>query len=385
MATPMDLIAVTGTNGKTSVVSYAQQILQACGTPAASYGSLGISTADGTEPDPELPPDDQTIPALVQQLEGVAEVLIFEATSFALARGILDRLRIRTGVFTNLSHDHLDVHGGSMSVYLGAKSRLFTDILPTSGTAILGDDDASQVIAEHLTGRGMVPVRVGHGGDIVLIGCTGDPAAGSVLTFDVRGEAFEVGLPFTTGFQATNLLFALAIVTELGVSTEEAARSLAQIEHPPGRFEVISQAAGVTLIVDYAHNPNALAVALRSARELTRGRVGVVFGCGGERDRDKRAPMGRIAGQFADVVVVTDDNPRREDPTAIRHHILDACPNAAEVPDRQQAVEEALQQLEAGDVLVLAGRGDERFQEIGDERVASSDRYLLTQLLQGER
>ncbi len=385
MARTIELVAVTGTNGKTSVVSYAQQLLTACGRPAASYGSLGVVTPTSTDPEPELPPDDRTIPALIEELDDEVEVLVFEATSFALARGVLDRLRLRAGVFTNLAQDHLDVHGGSMSVYLGAKSRLFTELLPASATAILGDDDASGLIAEYLAQRGMRRVRVGGDGDLLLRNRTKGGEASSRLRLELFGEAVDIEAPVVTDFQVTNLLFALAIALDLGIDPEQAIEASAVVKHPPGRFEVVGDADGVALVVDYAHNPHALATVLRSARELTDGRVGVVFGCGGERDRDKRAPMGRIARELADVVVVTDDNARREDPAVIRRTILDACPGAVEVADRAKAVEAALADLSRGDVLVLAGRGDERVQEIGDVHVPRSDRDLLHELAQGER
>jgi UDP-N-acetylmuramoyl-L-alanyl-D-glutamate--2,6-diaminopimelate ligase len=377
----VELVGVTGTNGKTSVVSYAQQILTSVGHPAASYGSLGVVTPSGHDPEPDLPPDGQTIPTLMEQVSAQVQTLVFEATSFALARGVLDRLRVRTAVFTNLSQDHLDVHGGSMSVYLGAKSRLFIDLLPPGATAILGEDEASGALADFLDDRPVRVWRVGSGGNLALSRREPVSRMKSVLHLRLEDRPFEVEVPCSADFQAANLLFAIGIALDLGIDSDAVVSVLPKVEHPPGRFEEVGVIDGVRIIVDYAHNPHSLATVLRAVRSLSRERVGVVFGCGGDRDRAKRHPMGAIASELADVVVVTDDNARSEDPAEIRRAIVRACPEAQEVADRREAIRAALPCLGEGDVLVVAGRGDERYQEIAGARVESSDLDLVRELV----
>ena len=367
---PASISAVTGTNGKTSVVSFARQIWTELGRQAASVGTLGISaptmqTRHGlTTPDPADLHD--SLSTLADQ--GV-EILAMEASSHGLMQYRLDGVNVSYAGFTNLSRDHLDYHG-TMEAYLQAKARLFTDILKNDGVAVLNADDAA-----YRTLSGIVRDRqdcrlfsYGRGGEEICLIDAQPSAEGQQLKLRVMGENYSVLLPLPGYFQVENALCALGLVIAGGAVPADAVNALQALEGVPGRLQWVAETpTGGSVYVDYAHTPDALANVLRALRPHASGRLDVVFGCGGDRDRGKRPEMGRIARDLADGVIVTDDNPRSEDAAVIRTQILESCSTAKEIGDRVQAIVTAVRSLGAGDILVVAGKGHETGQIIGDD------------------
>ena len=372
---PSTVAAVTGTNGKTSVVWFLRQIWAGLGHKAASLGTLGLH-APGlriggrlTTPDPV-----QLHRALARLKMTGVEYLAVEASSHGLAQHRLDGVRIAAAAFTNLSRDHLDYHG-SIDAYLSAKTRLFSDLIADGGTAVLNADAPDmkdiEAVAER---RGLRVLTFGaRGRDIRLDGIEpmGD---GQRLTVTVGGETARVLLPLVGDFQAWNALCALGLAMATGAGGRAALATLETLRGVPGRLERVARMnSGASVYVDYAHTPDALASVLRALRPRTRGKLMVVFGCGGDRDPGKRSEMGRIAAELADRAVVTDDNPRGEAAVDIRRQILVACPEAIEIGERAEAIAHAISELEAGDVLVIAGKGHETGQTIGDRVLAFDD------------
>ena len=387
--------AVTGTNGKTSVVGFTRQLLAAGGVPAASLSSVGLTTPLRHEADPVLAPGAAELRELATDVQADgARVLVLEAHSRALARGALDALEVDVAAGTNLSPDHLDVHG-DMAAYEAAKRRLFTERLRGDGVAVLDLAEPvgrrlSQVCADRgvgvvtLDGQGAV-----FGGQGVSLG-----RQGGVGEVPLGAAAAEVPAAFAAvPFLLRNVWLALAvsgtILVRLGHAQhlDEAVGALVPflpgLALPPGRYQRVARGDGVEVVVDHAHGPGALTAVLAAARAEASGRVLLVLGCGGERDRTKRASMGRIAAEGADAVLVTDDNPRGEDPATIRAAVLDGArraPGAAlveEVADRRTAIARAIALAGQGDLVVVAGRGDEREQHLVDGlRVPLDDRVV---------
>jgi len=364
---PKLCVGITGTNGKTSVASFTRQLWSATGTLAASVGTLGIQGpgypggSGLTTPDPV---------DLHRELSRMAEADIdhvaMEASSHGLDQYRLDGVSFAAAAFTNLSRDHLDYHA-DMAAYRAAKFRLFRELLPNGGAAVINREtpefDALQTIA---TERGLD--LLSYGLDAGDIHCTKILArdGGFDLTLDVLGEAFEVDFPLPGRFQVENALAALGLLLATGSSARAAVPSLSRLEGVRGRLELAAKLQnGARVYVDYAHTPDALETVLETLRPHVDGRLHVIFGCGGDRDRGKRPMMGEIAARAADVAIVTDDNPRTEDPDAIRAEILAACPQAADIGDRGAAILEGLKGLRAGDVLLVAGKGHEQGQTVG--------------------
>lgn len=379
---PDTIAAVTGTSGKTSVATFTRQIWQGLGFAAASLGTLGVVAPSGavygslTTPDPiEL---HRTLHALAG--EGVTH-LCLEASSHGLDQHRLDGVRLKAGGFTNLSRDHLDYHPG-MEAYLDAKMRLFRDLVPRGGGAAVWVDTTegshvAQVAAEHelnVLGIGVA------GAGIALLART-DEGLGQRLAVEVDGVRHELKLPLVGAFQASNALVAAGLAMLTGASAREVLPQLETLAGVPGRLELVGTRNGAGIFVDYAHKPDALANALDALRPYAAGRLIVVFGCGGDRDRGKRPIMGAIATEKADRVIVTDDNPRGEDPAAIRAAILASAPRAAEIADREEAIGAAVAMAEAGDVVLIAGKGHETGQIIGDRTLPFSDRDVAVGLL----
>jgi UDP-N-acetylmuramoyl-L-alanyl-D-glutamate--2,6-diaminopimelate ligase len=371
---PSTVAAVTGTNGKTSVVWFLRQIWAGLGHKAASLGTLGVQ-APGlnmsgrlTTPDPvQL---HRTLARL--KLAGV-DHLAMEASSHGLAQHRLDGVRIAAAGFTNLSRDHLDYHG-SVDAYLAAKTRLFSELLADGGSAVVNADapnaPAIQAAAER---RGVRVLTFGtRGRDIRLDGI--EPVdGGQRLTVTLGGETTQVTLPLVGDFQAWNALCALGLAVATGAGERGALATLETLRGVPGRLELVARLkSGASVYVDYAHTPDALASVLGALRPRTRGALAVVFGCGGDRDPGKRSEMGRIAAELADRAVVTDDNPRGEIAADIRRQVLAACPGGVEIGDRAEAIAHAMSELRADDVLVIAGKGHETGQTVG-ERVLPFD------------
>ena len=369
--------AVTGTNGKTSVASATLQLMRAVGWCAAGYDSTGITDVDGIvhTARPRRSPD--FLPEMIEyQARAGATAMSLEAFVGILADGLFERVEVDTAVCTGLERDHLDVHG-SIEAYWGAKLSLFDTHLRPDGVAVMATDCARGDLV-----RGVVERR---GAQLVTVGDGGDLALESAREVDGRlsgrlrigGAAFDVSLPTVHPIAATNFLLAAASVLAAGAPPEGVVRALEEITPPPGRLEIIARSGGVTAMVDTAHNPGALRTALASVRTRTTGRLLLVVGAGGERDREKRGEMGAIAASLADLVLLTDDNPRREPPGRIRSDVRAGCPDCLEIPRRRDAILAALEMARPGDVVLVAGKGDETGQLVGTRRLPHDDRELI--------
>ncbi len=378
---PGTVVAVTGTAGKSSVADFVRQILARLGRDAASLGTVGIVTNRGAEYGSLTTPDPVTLHQTLARLarEGVTE-LAMEASSHGIEQRRLDGVRLTAAGFTNLGRDHLDYHA-SIEEYLAAKLRLFTDLLPEGCPAIVNTDGAyaDQVIAAS-EGAGR-PVRtVGRAGTEIRLVSAQTEGFAQAVTLLHDGVTRTVRLPLVGDFQVANALVAAGLALATPAGAADPAGVFAALDHltgVPGRMERIGEARGGLCLVDYAHKPEALESVLTALRPFASGRLMVVFGCGGDRDRGKRPLMGAIAERLADTVIVTDDNPRTEDPSAIRRTILEAAPRAEEIGDRAGAIHEAVRRLGPGDVLVVAGKGHETGQIVGDRTLPFSDHEVL--------
>ena len=371
---PATIAAVTGTSGKTSVAAFTRQIWASLGLPAASIGTVGVVSPQGETYGSLTTPDPVELHRTLDRLagEGVTH-LALEASSHGLDQRRLDGVRIAAGAFTNLSRDHLDYHQ-TIEDYLAAKLRLFNELIMPKGTAVIDVDDcyAGQVI-EAAKKRGLKIMTAGvHGDDIKLVGGVIDGFA-QIVDIAFGGKAYKVKLPLVGAFQVQNAAVAAGLAIATGA---EPARVFAALEHltgAKGRLELAGAKNGAPIFIDYAHKPDALAKALEALRPYAKGKLTVVFGAGGDRDAGKRPIMGRIATENADRVIVTDDNPRSEQPAAIRAAILVAAPGAAEIGDRAAAIRAGIAALQKGDVLLIAGKGHETGQIVGDKILEFSD------------
>jgi len=382
---PGTIAAVTGTSGKTSVAAFTRQIWTALGLPAASIGTVGVVSPQGETYGSLTTPDPVELHRTLDRLagEGVTH-LALEASSHGLDQHRLDGVRIAAGGFTNLSRDHLDYHQ-TIEDYLAAKLRLFNELIMPKGTAVIDVDDcyAGQVI-EAAKKRGLKIMTAGvHGDDIKLVGGVIDGFA-QVVDIAFGGKTYKVKLPLVGAFQVQNAAVAAGLAIAAGA---EPARVFAALEHlsgAKGRLEFVGAKSGAPIFIDYAHKPDALAKALEALRPYAKGKLTVVFGAGGDRDAGKRPIMGRIASQNADRVIVTDDNPRSEQPAAIRAAILAAAPGAAEIGDRAAAIRAGIAALQKGDVLLIAGKGHETGQIVGDKILDFSDHDAVAAALKGK-
>ncbi|MCS0503807.1 UDP-N-acetylmuramoyl-L-alanyl-D-glutamate--2,6-diaminopimelate ligase [Ancylobacter mangrovi] len=379
---PETIAAVTGTSGKTSVAAFARQIWQKLGHASASLGTLGVVAPSGAVYGSLTTPDPIALHRTLHDLAGQGVThLCLEASSHGLDQYRLDGVRLSAGAFTNLSRDHLDYHP-SMEAYLDAKLRLFRDLLPRGGGAAVWVDTTegshvAQIAADHelnVLGIGVA------GAGIALLG-RHDEGLGQRLEVEADGERFSLRLPLVGAFQAANALIAAGLVMLTGASAGEALGALETLQGVPGRLELVGAKEGASVFVDYAHKPDALANALDALRPYVSDRLIVVFGCGGDRDRGKRPLMGAIAADKADVAIVTDDNPRSEDPALIRAEILAAAPGAREIGDRAEAIRAAVAMAHSGDVVLIAGKGHETGQIIGDRTLPFSDRDVAAHCL----
>jgi UDP-N-acetylmuramoyl-L-alanyl-D-glutamate--2,6-diaminopimelate ligase len=365
---PEKVVAVTGTNGKTSVASFTRQIWANQGLQAASLGTLGLYPPRADAPASLTTPDPVDLHACLADLaQSGTTHLALEASSHGLDQYRLDGLRLTAAAFTNLSRDHLDYHG-DMAGYLAAKTRLFRDILPPGAHAVLNADASeTETLREICTARAHKIIEFGRKGrDLTLI-AQRPSHKGQVLQLEIQGRVEDIDLPLIGTFQADNVLAAFGLALASGLTRDQVLSSLPRLEGVSGRIEhVASTPTGGEVYVDYAHTPDALETVLKAVRPHCGGRLVVVFGCGGDRDRGKRPIMGEIAGRLADRAIVTDDNPRSEDAAAIRRQILDAVPEAEEIGDRGAAIAEAMATLGPDDVLVIAGKGHESGQIVGD-------------------
>jgi UDP-N-acetylmuramoyl-L-alanyl-D-glutamate--2,6-diaminopimelate ligase len=300
--------------------------------------------------------------------------LILEASSHGLDQHRLDGVRLKAAAFTNLSRDHFDYHA-SFADYLAAKRRLFSELLPPEGIAVLNADQPEYApLAEVCRGRGIGVVDFGRQAGRLRLLAQEPDSDGQDLRFNLDGSEHRVRLGLVGSFQATNVLAALGLVVACGADPAAAIAALPDLHGVRGRLERITgHPKGAQVFVDYAHTPDALAQALGALRPHAGGRLVALFGCGGDRDPGKRPQMGQVAAARADRVVVTDDNPRSEDPALIRRAILAACPGAVEIGDRREAIRSALAALEPGDVLLIAGKGHESGQIVGDRVLPFDD------------
>ncbi len=382
---PQIIAAVTGTSGKTSVAAFTRQIWSELGAPAASIGTIGVVSprrevyGSLTTPDPiEL---HRTLDRLAG--EGVT-YLALEASSHGLDQHRLDGVRVTAGAFTNLSRDHLDYHP-SIEAYLAAKLRLFEALIAPGGTAVIGVDDgyAGQVVAAAQK-RGLKIMTVGEqGDDIKLLGGEIDGFA-QVVRIAHGGKTYKIKLPLVGGFQVQNAAIAAGLAIATGSEPARVFATLEKLQGAKGRLELAGTKNGAPIFIDYAHKPDALKKALEALRPYAKGRLVVVFGAGGDRDTGKRPIMGRIAVENADRVIVTDDNPRSEQPAAIRAAILAEAKGAAEIGDRAQAIRTGIAELNRGDVLLIAGKGHETGQLIGGQTLPFSDHDAVAAALRGQ-
>jgi len=365
---PAHVAAITGTNGKTSTASFLRQIWQQLGCKAASVGTLGVHGTGFDEPGTLTTPDPVQLHDTLSRLaKGGIDHLAMEASSHGLEQFRLDGVRIEAAGFTNISRDHLDYHG-TMQAYLAAKLRLFSQVLDEDGTAVINADSAEgQDIAAAALQRDLQVMTFGRGGqDIQLIAQVAH-SDGQTLSLRINDQDVEINLPLAGSFQVENALCALGLAIAMGADARKAAQALESLDGVPGRLQKVGNVRGAAVYVDYAHTPDALQTVLQALRPHASGKLHVLFGCGGDRDAGKRPQMGEVATVHADRIIVTDDNPRSEDPDHIRAEIISACPTAIEISDRRQAIHNAVQALGDGDVLVLAGKGHEQGQIVGDE------------------
>ncbi len=366
-AQPDCMVAVTGTNGKTSVATFARQIWSALDQPAINIGTTGIEGA-WTAPSSHTTPDQIVLHRMLAAAAGAGVThAAMEASSHGLDQRRLDGVRLRAAGFTNLTQDHLDYHH-TMGAYFEAKAALFTRILPPDGVAVINADASGGAeMLERLQGRGPGTITIGKGPDATLR-ITGQrfDATGQDLRFDHAGKAHQVRLDLIGGFQAENVLVAAGLCIGSGTPSGDVFSVLPRLTGVRGRMQMVARRAnGASVFVDYAHTPDAIATALQALRPHVMGRIVIVFGAGGDRDTTKRPLMGAAARAHADVLYVTDDNPRTEDPAAIRAAILAACPDANEVGDRAEAILRGVDALGPGDALMIAGKGHEAGQVIG--------------------
>lgn len=365
---PGHIVAITGTNGKSSTVEFLRQIWAGAGLEAACLGTLGVTRGDQVEVTGYTTPDAVALQAALDRLagEGVTH-LAMEASSHGLKQHRMDGVRLQVGAFTNLTQDHLDYHP-DFADYFASKLKLFTERLPATGRAVINvDSEWGGKMADAARARGLEVLTLGwRGRDLTIREITPRAASQSVV-FSWRGTDHALDIPLVGEFQILNALGAAAIALADGVAEASVLASLKTLGGVPGRLEKVGETADkAPVLVDYAHTPDGLDKLLRAARPHTRGRVIVIFGCGGDRDASKRSKMGVIAANQADHIIVTDDNPRSEDPALIRQAILKGCPQAEEMADRAEAIRHGVAMLRAGDCLLIAGKGHETGQTVGD-------------------
>ena len=372
---PATMAAVTGTSGKTSVASFLRQIWEHAGYAAASIGTTGVVAPGRSEYGSLTTPDPVSLHRLLAELaDGGVTHASMEASSHGLDQHRLDGVKLAAGGFTNLGRDHLDYHP-DIEDYHRAKMRLFRDLLGKGAPAVIFADDAwSQPTIEVAADAGLDVRTVGRKGDFICLKRTEHERHRQRAELSFDGTIREIDLPLAGDFQISNALVAAGLALSTGVDPDTAFAALERLKGASGRLELVGTAPnGAPVYVDYAHKPEALENVLTSVRPFTTGRVVVVFGCGGDRDRGKRPIMGEIATRLADVTIVTDDNPRTEEPAAIRAEVMAAAPGALEIGDRRQAIREAVAALAPGDTLIVAGKGHEEGQTIGTETFPFSD------------
>ncbi|MFA7415843.1 MAG: UDP-N-acetylmuramoyl-L-alanyl-D-glutamate--2,6-diaminopimelate ligase [Rhizobium sp.] len=383
-AQPATMVAVTGTAGKTSVASFTRQIWTHAGLAAAQIGTTGVVSPSRNEYGSLTTPDPVALHKLLAELagEGVTHAAM-EASSHGLDQSRLDGVRLTAAAFTNLGRDHMDYHP-TVEEYMSAKMRLFDTLLPKGSPAVIFADDPWSAEAIRVARAAGHDVRtVGRQGDFLALKRVEHFRHKQVAEVHAGDEIYEIHIPLAGDFQVANALVSAGLAISTGVPVAIAMKALEKLEGASGRLELVGHTKnGALAYVDYAHKPDALENVLSSVRPFTTGRVIVVFGCGGDRDRGKRPIMGEIASRLADVVIVTDDNPRSEVPAEIRAEIMAAAPSATEIGERAGAIRHAVAMLSSGDTLIVAGKGHEEGQTVGDVTLPFSDHAELRKALE---
>lgn len=380
---PDTIVAVTGTSGKTSVADFTRQIFIACGYHAASLGTLGVITKDKADYGSLTTPDPVALHQIIDELAGAGIThLAMEASSHGIDQKRLDGVRLKAAAFTNLGHDHLDYHG-TMDAYLKAKLRLFDTLLPQDGVVVFNaDSPEARTAADIAKARGQKMISIGASAQDLKLLSQSRRDFDQVLQLDWRGKTYAIALPLAGEFQVSNALVAAGLALAVGLSADQVFASLAKLQGVKGRLERVAIYRDALIVIDYAHKPEALENALSALRPFASGKVICVFGCGGDRDRAKRPVMGAIASRLADHVIVTDDNPRSENPAIIRAEIMHAAKDAQEIGDRRRAIESAMQMAKAGDVVLIAGKGHETGQIFKDHTEPFSDHEEVARIIQ---
>ncbi len=363
---PEHIVAITGTDGKTSTADFFRQLMSLAGEKSSAIGTLSSNL---TTPDPV---------ALHKKLAEFADEKIsymaMEASSHGLFQYRLDGVKLEAAAFTNIARDHLDFHK-TEEAYFAAKARLFSEVLPAGKTAVLNADDAKfPALKAICEARGQRIIDFGKTAKEFHIRAITPHGSGQSVLLTLFGKKYNVEVPLVGGFQVMNILAALGLCVGVGMDAENILQHIPQLAGVAGRLQQVAKLAnGASVFIDYAHTPMALENILKTMRPHTAGKLLVVFGCGGDRDKGKRPLMGAAAANFADLAIVTDDNPRSEDPAAIRAEVLAGAPSCTAIADRREAIYYAIRQLGAGDALVIAGKGHEKTQIIGDKHLPFDD------------
>jgi UDP-N-acetylmuramoyl-L-alanyl-D-glutamate--2,6-diaminopimelate ligase len=372
---PETVVAVTGTNGKTSTVEMTRQIWRMSGHRSASIGTLGVTTSDDQVKTGLTTPDIVTFLNNMAGLKrmGISHVA-YEASSHGLDQNRCEGVPLTAAAFTNFSRDHLDYHE-TMEAYFEAKMRLFEQLLPPGSPAVIwSDDPKSDEVIQRVGNSGHPILTIGRRGDTIRLVEQSPTALGQMLKLEHGGKSYKLALPLIGAYQASNVLTAAGLVLATGGNWDSTFSAMQRVAPVRGRLEraVISR-SGVPVYVDYAHTPDALEAAIAALRPHVEGRLITVFGAGGDRDQGKRPEMGAVATRLSDLVIVTDDNPRSEDPALIRSAIMAGARGATEVPGRREAIAEAIRVAREGDIVLVAGKGHETGQIIGDKVLPFDD------------
>ena len=372
---PETLVAMTGTNGKSSTVEFLRQIWAYAGRQAACFGTLGVQAPKGYRSLTHTTPDAVALHKTLSELtdEGVTHAAM-EASSHGLDQYRLDAVKVTASGFTNLTQDHFDYHADAEDYFM-AKARLFTELTPKGAPVVINtNDEYGQRLVGMCAARGQEVMQVGWTGQDIRIDEVMPRASSQIVTLVIRAERHKIELPLAGEFQVLNAVSALGLALVTGVEKDVALKALENLHGVAGRMERAGQTKdGAPVFVDFAHTEDGLDKLLRSVRPHTMGKIIVAFGCGGDRDPDKRAKMGKVAAKLADDVIVTDDNPRTENAATIRKTVLAGCPDAIEIGDRASAIREGIQRLGPQDCLVIAGKGHEQGQIVGDKVIPFSD------------
>ncbi|MDP7143001.1 MAG: UDP-N-acetylmuramoyl-L-alanyl-D-glutamate--2,6-diaminopimelate ligase [Alphaproteobacteria bacterium] len=385
-AQPDHIAAVTGTNGKTSTVDFVRQILEALSVKGGSLGTLGVRFDEMDRSGAMTTPDPVTLHALLADLSAAGVThLAMEASSHGLDQHRLDHVKVDVAAFTNLSHDHLDYHE-NFENYLAAKMRLFDTVLSANGVAVLNADikefKAIQRVCET---KGHRVLSYGRDGDTLrLLSCEPRPG-GQAIRLEIDGQVHDILIPLVGYFQVMNILCAMAIVMGYGFAVRDIVPVLPSLTGVPGRLQQVSSQHKGAVYIDYAHTPDALEKVLDALRPHTPGRLICLIGCGGDRDPAKRPVMGRIAHEKADIAIITDDNPRTEEAAPIRAAMMAQAPDAIEVAGRREAIAHGVSLLQDGDVFLIAGKGHEQGQIVGDKILPFDDYTVAQDALEGRK